>query len=69
MHRGSKVERILYEALVCLFLVRLLSACVRELNSGQCELPKIKLCRRVAKLDTKGKGLSTMDGATQLFRK
>jgi hypothetical protein len=52
---------------MCLFLSRLLSDCVRDLSSDKYELLKVKLCRRLAKLDSEKKCLSLTDGRTHAF--
>jgi hypothetical protein len=70
LHLGSEAGRIQYQALMCLFLARLLSDCVRDLSSDKYELLKVKLCRRLAKLDsekTEKKCLSLTDGRRHAF--
>ncbi|KAI9374594.1 hypothetical protein BJX61DRAFT_540599 [Aspergillus egyptiacus] len=55
---GSEAGRIQYKALMCLFLASLLNDCVAELSSGKYELLKVKLCRRLAKLDKEKEDLN-----------
>ncbi|KAL3476926.1 hypothetical protein BJX99DRAFT_258041 [Aspergillus californicus] len=55
---GSDAGRIQYKALLCMFLAKLLSDCVMGLNSERYELLKVKLCRRLAKLDAEKEELS-----------
>ncbi|KAJ0427087.1 hypothetical protein BJY00DRAFT_320561 [Aspergillus carlsbadensis] len=59
LHLGSEAGRIQYKALMCLFLARLLSDCVRDLSSDKYELLKVKLCRRLAKLDSEKESLGS----------
>jgi hypothetical protein len=64
---GSEAGRIQYKAFMCLFLARLLSDCVRDLSSDKCEFLKVKLCRRLAKLDSERESLGSSDGPTHAF--
>ncbi|KAL4782195.1 hypothetical protein BJX76DRAFT_359187 [Aspergillus varians] len=58
LNLGSEIGRVQYKALMCLFLANLLSDCVKELNSEKYDLLKVKLCRRLAKLNTENEDLS-----------
>ncbi|KAL2868108.1 uncharacterized protein BJX67DRAFT_387489 [Aspergillus lucknowensis] len=57
LHLGDEIGRIQYKALICLFLATLLSDCVTNLSSDRSELLRVKLCRRLAKLETEKKSL------------
>ncbi|KAL4920688.1 hypothetical protein BDW62DRAFT_198579 [Aspergillus aurantiobrunneus] len=59
LHLGPNHGRIEYKALMCLFLAKLLDDCVISLDSGRYQLLKVKLCRRLAKLDSEKEALST----------
>ncbi|KAL3460831.1 hypothetical protein BJX64DRAFT_289961 [Aspergillus heterothallicus] len=64
---GGQAGRIQYKAMMCLFLARLLSDCLRELTSSQYEFLKVKLCRRLAKLNAEQVRLGTIDDTPQTF--
>lgn len=67
LHLGSEVGRIQYKAMICLFLARLLRDCVAELSSQQYHLLKVKLCRRLAKLDAEKEDLSVTRRAAHAY--
>ncbi|KAL4745958.1 hypothetical protein BDW72DRAFT_198161 [Aspergillus terricola var. indicus] len=53
----GEAGRLQYKGLLCMFLAKLLDDCVTVLNSEHCHLLKVKLCRRLAKLEAeKGSG-------------
>ncbi len=68
LHLGSAAGRIQYKALMCLFLASLLNDSVSELSSEKYHLLKVKLCRRLAKLDSEKKRLSGTRRAAQLYK-
>lgn len=68
LHLGSAAGRIQYKALMCLFLANLLNDSVSELNSEKYHLLKVKLCRRLAKLDSEKGCLSGTHQAAQAYK-
>ncbi|KAL4873947.1 hypothetical protein BDV12DRAFT_191814 [Aspergillus spectabilis] len=67
LHLGSEVGRMQYKAMMCLFLARLLNDCTGELSSENYQLLKVKLCRRLAKLDTEKEDLSITRQAANAY--